>query len=834
MVPQAWARALCLLPFVLALVPAQTAFAAKPSATTAAALQSQIGVSKPSQGPHAIAGPNGLDKEVFGYATSGSLADPTVGYPSWNFDLLSTVAFFAIHVQYNGVLIADSNWSVWDSSTLTGLVTTAHAHGTKVVVTLVGPGGGAPIDQCDALYNDDTTILQIMNQVNLKGVDGVNIDYEGEFYQCTNNNPALNTSNQALMVKFAKDMRAALNAYKPGMYLSIATYSGSASANDGFFNIPQLNQYVDSFFVMAYDMDEANQGIAPIACSGFCMAPVSPLTNYYWNDTTSMNQYIAAVGAGKVILGQPYYGRVACVASPTAHAIATGGARFAATYLDAAAVISSPDVQPGTYGIHRDANDPTGQDRWDTWYDTRLGCWREMYWSDTTTLAVRYNFVNQNNLRGVGFWTLNYGGGAPELWTTLQTYFVACTGATVSASPVSPSLSGTAVQLTAGSSNCLNPLFQFWLLPPGGSWRIVQPYSSSAIYRWNTTGLIPGSYRFSVWVRDAISPGFNGWPPNTYDVFSAFDYQLTTSPCAAMTASAAPSSGPAGTAITITGAATGCPNPSYQFWILPPGGSWSIARAYSTSATFNWNTTGLAPGSYRFSVWARDASSLGTAGSAPYTYDAFSALPYTLGMPNCSAMTATATPASTANVGTPVSVAAAATGCPNPLFEFWLLPPGGIWTLVQSYSTAATFKWSTAGRPAGAYRFSVWARDAGSPNSYDSFSAFQYTLATAPCTAMTATPAPLTSATVGTTVTISGSATGCPAPLYEFWMLAPGGTWTLVQPYSGSATLTWKTTGKPTGAYRFSVWARDVSSSGTSGSAPYTYDSFMAFQYTLN
>src|SRR5690349_8230298 len=41
-------------------------------------------------------------REIFGFATSASLGNPTFGYPSWNFDLLSTVSFFALHATYNG------------------------------------------------------------------------------------------------------------------------------------------------------------------------------------------------------------------------------------------------------------------------------------------------------------------------------------------------------------------------------------------------------------------------------------------------------------------------------------------------------------------------------------------------------------------------------------------------------------------------------------------------------------------------------------------------------------------------------------------------------------
>jgi spore germination protein YaaH len=361
---------------------------------------------------------SGPTHEVFGFATAGSLGDPTIGYPSWNFDLLSTVAFFAIHVRYDGQVVEDSNFSVWDSSVLTGLVNTAHAHGVKVVVTIVGPSN--PSDLCDALYNRATTISQIVNQVTLKGVDGVNIDYEGQLQTCKNNNPALNQSNQSMITALAHDMRTALAAAGAGNYLSIDTYSGSAAGNDGFFNIPDLANYVDSFFIMAYDMDYYGWKLA--GCSRYCMNPVSPLSTYPYNDTTSVTQYSAVAGPGKVILGLPYYGRVACVASPVNHAYPTR-AMSAATYAEAASVAQSPDVKPGTFRVHRDSTDPAGLERWDSWYDLSLGCWREMYWDDTTSLATRYNLVNRSNIRGVGFWTLNYGGGAPELWDLLSAYF---------------------------------------------------------------------------------------------------------------------------------------------------------------------------------------------------------------------------------------------------------------------------------------------------------------------------------------------------------------------------------------------------------------------------
>ncbi|HEY3195380.1 MAG TPA: hypothetical protein VGK42_09115, partial [Candidatus Dormibacteraeota bacterium] len=43
---------------------------------------------------------------------------------------------------------------------------------------------------------------------------------------------------------------------------------------------------------------------------------------------------------------------------------------------------------------------------------------------------------------------------------------------------------------------------RFWVKAPGGTWTIVQDYSSASTYRWNTTGLPAGTYGLEVDVRD--------------------------------------------------------------------------------------------------------------------------------------------------------------------------------------------------------------------------------------------------------------------------------------------------------------------------------------------
>ncbi len=417
-----------------------------------------------------------------------------------------------------------------------------------------------------------------------------------------------------------------------------------------------------------------------------------------------------------------------------------------------------------------------------------------------------------------------------------------CTGVSVAVNPASPQPAGTAVHLTPSASGCPNPQYELWIMPPsGGGWQLGAAYMTTTAFTWTNTGLPNGTYKFSLWARDASSPGIVGTAPYTYDAFSAFSYTLGDPPCITVTATAAPAaSASPGAQVIVTAAATGCANPLYEFWLESPAGGWTLAQTYSTNASIRWATSGLAAGAYRFSVWARDATSPGSNGTAPYTYDSFSAIPYALNTTPCTSLSAPAAPAAATSAGTTVTISASAAGCSSPLFSVWLLPPNGLWSLLQPYTPNPTFTWKTAGSPAGAYRLSVWARDASSPGTngaapytYDTFTAYQYSLTSVPCTSMTATASPLTTAAAGSMVTITGVGGRCPNPQYEFFVLTPGGSWTNAQAYSSTATLTYSTAGQPAGAYRFSVWVRDASSAGTNGTAPYTYDAFNAFQYTL-
>src|SRR4029077_9523981 len=136
----------------------------------------------------------------------------------------------------------DTNKSVWDSTQVGGLVSSAHAHGTRVLLTVILQdfGAGTP-HMCAGLSHASTTVAATVAEMKAKGVDGVNVDYEGLNGSC---GTADSSWSRHAITRLAGALRAALPA---GAYLSIDTYASSASDPLGFFDIAGLAPTVDSF-----------------------------------------------------------------------------------------------------------------------------------------------------------------------------------------------------------------------------------------------------------------------------------------------------------------------------------------------------------------------------------------------------------------------------------------------------------------------------------------------------------------------------------------------------------------------------------------------------------
>jgi hypothetical protein len=212
-----------------------------------------------------------------------------------------------------------------------------------------------------------------------------------------------------------------------------------------------------------------------------------------------------------------------------------------------------------------------------------------------------------------------------------------CTGVTATANnsgPVTSDFAGSIINIVGVATGCTHPLFQFFVLNPGGSWVITQAFSARNNFNWDTRGPEPaGTYNYAVWVHDATQAGAHTNSLGSYDAFTGAAFPLNTKACTSVTIGFVQTSPQAqGTAITVTGNAVGCTGngPEYEFLLLAPGSStWFVAQAYSFSNSFSWQTFSQ-NGTYHVGVWAKDFSSPGLIVTSFGTLDVFAGSTFTL------------------------------------------------------------------------------------------------------------------------------------------------------------------------------------------------------------
>lgn len=760
----------------------------------------------PAAKPLAVTNPR-LFREVMGFAFAGSLGDPTIGYPSWNMSLLSTVAYFGIHIDWTGGFSGDSGTTIWNdpNGPVPGFIAAAHSAGTKVVLTIemFDSAPGTP-NMCSALQRAGLTIQQAVAQVNAKGIDGVNVDYESDNTQCTDGNGVVQSS-QSLFTSFVANLRAALPA---GSYLSVDTYSGAAgyrsgSAYLGFFDIGALNNYVDSFMVMAYDMEYDNGLNPPMNCSTYCLGPTSPLSYYYWNQGRASAEYSAVVPASKVIMGMPYYGRKECVAGYTPSTAPPNALRAPGTgwvaegYLDAST--ENGFSLNSDYHTHREVHDTPGNTEWDTFTSSQASCTRELYWDDTVALGNKYDLVINNHLRGVGIFALNYGGGAPELWNLINLKFGQCSQAAINADKSVPQIPGTSITFT-GSALCAGTAqFRFWLSPPSGGWTLKQDYSGTSTWAWNTSGLAPGTYRIEV---DARNLGATV----SYDTTATYSFRLAL--CVTPTlASDQPSPRLPTTTETFTPSVTCQGTPEYRFFVLPPGGAWTMVQDYGAGSTLKWPPANTSYGDYLIGVHVR------TVGTS-VAYESYGSMPFSL--TSCISPGVTADKASPQPTGTSIGLTGGATCDGTPQYRFMIQPPGGSMSVVRDFGGSSGYAW-IAGGPGGTYTLEVDAKSSAAPATAMASATTSFTLSS--CSTASVGSSPPSPQQPGPTVVFTATAT-CPAtPQYRFTLQRPDGTSNIVQDYAAGNTYSWNTTSLAVGTYDMKVDVRDAGATDASEAA---------------
>ncbi|TMD84623.1 MAG: hypothetical protein E6I74_02300 [Chloroflexi bacterium] len=347
-----------------------------------------------------------LSREVFGFAPYWALSNSG----SWNYSLLSTVAYFGLTLNGDGSFnTTDPGWTGWNSQALVDTTNRAHRAGDRVVLVIKNFNEAAINQIVTSSAVTQAAIDNTIAAVASKNLDGVNVDFEGY-------SSASYPNIQSGLTNFVAQLTAQLHQRLPGAVSSVDTYSGSASWDGGFFNISTLAPAADALFVMAYDMASGNT-------PGHASAN-APLNGWTYNDNTAVRQYLLKAPASKIILGVPYYGYKWSTVNTLPNAAATGGA-VAETYSQIPGDLTCAINL--TTGWDASAGSP-----WAAWWSPAVNdpcggnhnSWRELYYDDARSLGLKYDLVNAADLKGTGIWALGYDGGSADLWNELQLKFV--------------------------------------------------------------------------------------------------------------------------------------------------------------------------------------------------------------------------------------------------------------------------------------------------------------------------------------------------------------------------------------------------------------------------
>ena len=314
-------------------------------------------------------------KKVFGYHPYWQ----GTKWQSYNYDLLTTIAYFSAETNSTGDLTNLHGWPATD------LINKAHANGVEVVLTVT------LFDKSDIetllSHNSyrDRLIKNLLYEVNRAGADGVNIDFES-FPESQKNN----------LVSFVKNLRKSLRDSIPNAQVTLATPAVDWS-NAWDFNA--LATESDGLFIMGYDYHWKGSTTT---------GPVAPLTGGSYNITNTVNTYLSVTNNNydKLILGNPYYG----YEWPSN----SGDKGASTTNVGTAVVFSTAESKALSYGKLWDSDSQT------PWYRYQNPSWFQTWYDDSLSLSNKYDFVISKKLGGVGIWALGYDEGYDELWNALN------------------------------------------------------------------------------------------------------------------------------------------------------------------------------------------------------------------------------------------------------------------------------------------------------------------------------------------------------------------------------------------------------------------------------
>ena len=319
-------------------------------------------------------------REVFGFHPYWM----ETAWADYRFDLLTTIAYFGVEIDGSGNIVESRGWPV------TSLISRAHQHGVRVVLTVILFDPQEIARLLDSTFNRQNLISNVLESVGNANADGVNIDFE------------LVPENQRHnLTAFMQDLAETFHSEIPGSHVSMAVPAIDWS---NAFDADALAEACDGLFIMGYDYHWGGSGST---------GPVSPLYGYNGlNLSNSVSDYLTETNNNrdKLILGLPWYGYEWESNGPEPGS-STRSDASAKTYSQAADLAQ----------IHESLRlEPAGQIPWYRYAEN--SSWYQGWYDDSLSLALKYDMALRENLSGIGFWALGYSDGAESIWGGIADY----------------------------------------------------------------------------------------------------------------------------------------------------------------------------------------------------------------------------------------------------------------------------------------------------------------------------------------------------------------------------------------------------------------------------
>lgn len=321
--------------------------------------------------------PKTLTRTVYGFLPYWRLSQADL--IQW--DLLTHIACFGVVLNAQGQVSNSHGWP----GNWAAVVDSAHAHGVKAHLVII-VFNADDIHSILTTYRDQA-INTILEQVDLGNADGVNIDFELPY---ASDREALNT----FMTLLADSLHAR------GKELTIDVTAVNWSDR---FDPLTLAQVTDGLFIMGYDYHWTGSDEA---------GPVAPLTGWGYNVTGSVQYWVTQSGNArdKIILGVPYYGYDWPTVGPNPYSSTVGSG--------SAVLYETAYYESQVYGLLWDNESQT------PWYHYQVGSqWHQTWFDNDSSLGLKYDLVNSQDLQGTGMWALTYDGTRPELWEAIASHF---------------------------------------------------------------------------------------------------------------------------------------------------------------------------------------------------------------------------------------------------------------------------------------------------------------------------------------------------------------------------------------------------------------------------